>query len=80
MKSLIILSILTLIGSCAETKYTTKIENLQNGVLITDSLLIEKYSKTITAEELKTNLYAFASENFQGRGVGEEGRKKHLLF
>lgn len=80
MKPLIILSLLTLIGSCAETKYTTKIENLQNGVLITDSLLIEKYSKTITSEELKKNLYAFASENFQGRGVGEAGQKKASAF
>lgn len=80
VKPLVIFSILTFIGSCAETKYTTKIENLQNGIQITDSTLINKYSKTITAEELKINLYSFASENFEGRGVGEEGQKKASTF
>lgn len=80
MKTLIILSILAFIGSCTETKYKTKIQTIENGVQIKDSLLIDKYSKTITPEELKTNLYRFASEDYNGRGVGEDGQKKAVNF
>ena len=80
MKSFIILGALTLVGSCAETKYSTKIENLDHSVQITDSILITKYSKTITSEELETNLYKFASKEFEGRAVGEPGQKKASEF
>jgi len=80
MKSLIILSVLTLVGSCAETKHSTKIENLDNSVQITDSTLINKYSKTITPEELKINLYKFSSKEFEGRETGEPGQKKASQF
>ena len=32
MKSLVIASALTLVGSCATTRYSTKIDNLKNGI------------------------------------------------
>ena len=76
MKSLIIASAFLIVGSCAETKYSTKIENLENSVEIIDSELITKYSNSITAKDLKNRLAIFTSEEFQGRATGTEGQKK----
>ncbi|WP_299382114.1 M28 family peptidase [uncultured Lacinutrix sp.] len=76
MKFLLIVSAFAIVGSCAETKYSTKIENLENSVKIKDSELIIEYSNSITATDLKSRLAVFASEEFQGRGTGKEGQKK----
>ena len=76
MKSLLIASAFVIVGSCAEIKYSTKIENLEKSIEITDSTLIKEYSNSITGEDLKSRLTIFASEEFQGRGTGEEGQKK----
>lgn len=80
MKIQFILSAFALMGSCATTKYSTKIENLKTGIQITDSSTIKKYANTITAQELKTDLYFFASDSMQGRRVGEAGQKKAVNF
>jgi hypothetical protein len=80
MKSLIILSAFALVGSCATTKYSTKIKNLKNNITVNDSALIAKYANTITAEELKNNLCKFASKDFEGRKTGEEGQRKAARF
>lgn len=37
---------------------------------------VTTYGKTITAEELKTDLYIYASDEFEGRGTGDPGQKK----
>ncbi len=80
MKSFLIFSAFALVGSCATTKYSTKIENLQSNIQIKDSLLVTTYANSITAKELKEHLYAFASEEFEGRAVGEIGQKKAASF
>ncbi len=80
MKSFLIISAFTLVGSCATTKYSTKIENLKNSVHVTDSTLIATYAETITAKELEKNLYDFASSTFEGRKTGQEGQKKAVKF
>jgi len=80
MKSLIIASALLIVGSCAETKYSKKIENLENGVKIIDTKLIKEFSNSITAKDLKKRLIIFSSEAFQGRATGEEGQKKATAF
>jgi Zn-dependent M28 family amino/carboxypeptidase len=36
----------------------------------------EKYAKTIDAQSLKNKLFTFASDEFEGRGTGENGQKK----
>jgi hypothetical protein len=41
---------------------------------------LPKYYKTITAEDLKTHLYIFASDEFQGRDTGEPGQKKAAAY
>ncbi|WP_048331291.1 M28 family peptidase [Bizionia psychrotolerans] len=80
MKGLVIVSALTLVGSCATTRYSTKIENLKNNIQLTDSATVMHYANTITASELKTQLYAYASDEFEGRKTGEPGQKKAAEF
>ncbi|MFV0566702.1 MAG: M28 family metallopeptidase [Flavobacteriaceae bacterium] len=38
------------------------------------------YAKTITAEDLKKDLYIYASDEFEGRNTGEPGQKKAVEF
>ena len=38
------------------------------------------YGQTITQEDLKTSLYQFASDEFEGRETGAEGQKKAVNF
>lgn len=80
MKAFIILTAFSFIGACSHTKYSTKIENLKESIEIKDSTLVRTYAETITAEELKDNLYEFASPTFQGRGTGHYGQKKAVQF
>lgn len=40
----------------------------------------ETYSNTITAKELKEMLYAYASDEFEGRKTGEPGQKKAVNY
>lgn len=75
MKSLLIISALSLVGSCTSTKYSTKINNLKDSIVIKDSATISKYAKTITVEELKSQIYNIASDSFNGREVGSKGQK-----
>ena len=39
-----------------------------------------KFAETITAENLKTHLYIFASDEFEGRNTGEPGQKKAIKY
>jgi len=39
-----------------------------------------KYAETITSEELKSLLYEFASDNFEGREAGKQGQKKAVEY
>ncbi|MGJ5640670.1 M28 family peptidase [Formosa sp. S-31] len=38
------------------------------------------YAKSITAAELKTNLYTYASDDFEGRETGQPGQKKAVEY
>ncbi|WP_397362380.1 M28 family peptidase [Olleya sp. R77988] len=38
------------------------------------------YAQTITQQDLKTALYTYASDEFEGRETGEEGQKKAVNF
>jgi len=80
MKIFCVLSAFALVGSCATTKYSTKIDNLKTSIHLSDSTIVTKYANTITANELSTHLYAFSSNDFQGRRVGEPGQKKAAQF
>jgi len=80
MKIVYILSAFTLVGSCAETKYSTKIENIKHSIHLTDSTTVINYANTITSEELSTHLYTYSSNDFLGRATGEKGQKKAVQF
>jgi len=80
MKVTLILSILSLVGSCATQKYSTKIDNLKNSIKLTDSSLVTRYANTITTQDLSTHLYTFASAAFEGREVGKPGQIKASGF
>lgn len=64
-----------LVGSCAQTRHSVKIEALKSGITIEDSLQIIKYANTITEEELKDIVYDFSSKEFEGRQTGEIGQR-----
>ncbi|PWI28999.1 peptidase M28 [Flavobacteriaceae bacterium LYZ1037] len=80
MKVLLIVTVFSLVGSCATSKYSTKIETLNNNIKINDSTTISRYANTITVPELRKHLYKYASDEFQGRGTGEIGQKKAAEF
>ncbi|MGC1204597.1 MAG: M28 family peptidase [Flavobacteriaceae bacterium] len=80
MKTLWILSIFTFVGTCATPKYTTKIQNLKDSIELVDSVLVVKYTNTITSKDLKKHLYIYASDEFEGRKTGEKGQKKAAEF
>ena len=65
-----------LVGSCAQTKHSVKIENLRSSIKIQDSAVVVKYANTISSSELKKIVYQFASIEFLGREAGEIGQRK----
>ena len=80
MKVPLILSVLSLMGSCANESYNSKISNLKNNIKLTDSSIVNHYANTITADELYIFLYQFSSSEFEGRKTGELGQKKAAEF
>lgn len=80
MKVLLIASALTLVGSCANLRYSQKIENLKDSIVFDDVEAIVKYSNTITSEELSKHVYSLSSEDFEGRETGEMGFNKASKF
>lgn len=80
MKTFYILFLFALLGTCATKKYTAKIQDVKDNIHIVDSTLIIKYASTISVDELKTHLYKFSSNDFQGRKVGEPGQKLAAEF
>jgi hypothetical protein len=80
MKTFFILSVFAFVGTCATPKYTTKIQNLKDSIHLVDSTLTIKYASTITSEELKTELYKFSADEFQGRETGAPGQKLAATF
>lgn len=71
-----ILSAFIMVGSCATTKYTTKIENQKKAITIIDTALVSHYAKSITIPELKRHLTIYASDSLEGRATGALGQKK----
>jgi Zn-dependent M28 family amino/carboxypeptidase len=80
MKIFSTLTLFALLGTCATKKYTEKLQNIKDNIVLVDSALIINYANTITAKELKKHLYLYASDEFEGRKVGEPGQKKAAKF
>jgi len=80
MKFYIIVLSLTLVGSCSTLRHTEKIEQLKENITFKDSQTVENYINTINKEELKEHVYAFSTDEFQGRMSGEPGHHKASKF
>lgn len=80
MKALLLASALTLVGSCANIRYTQKIENLKDSLVFENPEVIAHYSNTIAVEELRAHIYTLASDDFEGREPGKKGFHKASNF
>ncbi|MGC1632996.1 MAG: M28 family metallopeptidase [Gelidibacter sp.] len=80
MKVLFITSVLTLVGSCSNIRYSQQIENLKESIFFEDVETVSKYSQTITSEELSKHVYALCAPDFEGRETGQRGFNKASKF
>ncbi|MGS2726554.1 M28 family metallopeptidase [Psychroserpens sp. BH13MA-6] len=80
MKIHLVALALFLVGSCATLRYSEKIEKIKANIVFEDSETLKSYLETITEMELKTHVYQFSSDKFQGRRAGEPGHHKASKF
>ncbi|MBR9915443.1 MAG: M28 family peptidase [Algicola sp.] len=80
MKIHLVALALFLVGSCATLRYSEKIEKIKANIVFKDSETVKSYLETITEMELKTHVYQFSSDKFQGRRAGEPGHHKASKF
>ncbi|MDG5493189.1 M28 family metallopeptidase [Psychroserpens sp. SPM9] len=80
MKVQLVALSLVLVGSCSTLRHTEKIKQLKNNIAFDDAKTVQTYLNTITESELKAHVYAFSSDEFQGRKVGEPGHHKASQF
>ncbi|MDH7445540.1 M28 family peptidase [Aquimarina sp. 2201CG14-23] len=71
-----VLAITALIAACGTTKNTTS-QTPKTPKVASNP---QTYANTITSEDLKTSLYKYASDEFQGRETGEPGQKLAVNF
>lgn len=80
MKILLLTSVLSFVGSCATLSHNEKIQDIKDSIVIEHPDKIMDYANTITAKELEKHLFAFSSDEFQGREVGSYGQKLAVNF
>lgn len=73
MKVFIFASALSLVGSCAAERYSDKIQTIKDDIVFKNKKEIISYANTITANELKNEVYYLSSDDFKGRKTGEIG-------
>jgi len=73
MKIFIFASALSLVGSCATERYSDKIQSIKDDIVFKDKQEIISYANTITAKELKDEVYYLSSDDLKGRKTGEIG-------
>lgn len=75
--SLFIISAVLLFTSCGSNNIV--ITPQEESFLVSGKTAIH-YANTITAAELKTHLWIYASDEFEGRNTGEPGQKKAVNY
>ncbi len=80
MKLFIYVTMLALVGTCSNKNFKAKIEDAKKSVKIEKSDILIKYINTIDSNQLKTHLYKYASDEFEGRATGSEGQRKAAEF
>lgn len=78
MKNLLLAIPTVCIIACGSQKETTTNPIQKNTTSPTS--VANTYANTITAGEMKTDLYIYASDEFEGRDTGEPGQKKAVEF
>jgi Zn-dependent M28 family amino/carboxypeptidase len=73
--NLLVLSVVLFIACGSQKEYKSEEKN----TVIVNSLA-DKYANTITSSEMKTDLYIYASDEFEGRDTGEPGQKKAVEY
>jgi len=73
MKKILFGVSLFLLTSCGSGKNTSKIDD----ITIDQAA---KYAETITAKDLGSHLFIYASDEFEGRNTGEPGQKKAVEY
>ncbi len=76
MKNTLILLGSLIVCCCGTSQKSSTTDQNTESTLESKNETATKYAKTITAEELKTYLYTFAGDDFEGRDTGEPGQKK----
>ncbi|MDP5092647.1 MAG: M28 family peptidase, partial [Polaribacter sp.] len=71
MKKILFLAGALAIYACGANKNTAEDSNIDQA---------SKYASTITAKELGTHLFTYASDEFEGRNTGEPGQKKAVEY
>ena len=79
MKNLLLAIPALCIIACGSQKETTTTPVQKKADTVINSLATT-YANTITASEMKTDLYIYASDEFEGRDTGEPGQKKAVEF
>ncbi len=80
MKLVLLISVFVIFFSC-KTSYDSKKTSEQSELFLIDDYDQQiNYAKTITASELKKDIYIFASDSMEGRATGEIGQKKAAEF
>lgn len=72
-KIIFLLSITLMVSNCGTSQ---SVSSKSNKSILT----VSNFASTITADELKTMLYTYASDEFEGRRTGEPGQKKAINF
>jgi len=80
MKNLLVAIPAICIMACGTQKETTNTSEKKESTEINQNMIAVKYANTITAAEMKTDLYIYASDEFEGRDTGEPGQKKAVEF
>ena len=80
LKPVGLLFIFLFVGTCAIPSHKEKLQTIKNGVVLIESEDVNKYSQTITAEELQSHVYLLASDQFEGRATGSKGQKLAAEF
>lgn len=80
MKSLIFISAFLFVGACSTPSHKEKIQSIKNNISVEEPEQLTKYANTITASELRSHLFLFASKDFEGRYSGSSGQKLAAAF
>jgi len=72
MKKIFFIASAIVFSACGTNKNVAEVANTEDHAA--------KYAATITAKELGTHLFTYASDEFEGRNTGEPGQKKAIAY